>query len=373
LLFRSWAELDLKQLEENLNNIYSYVKKDIFAVVKADAYGHGSVYVSRVLENIPYIQGLCVATALEGKELREAGIRKKILILGGIFEEEIEIFNEFNLTPVVSDFNQLKNVRFLTNKSVHINFDTGMHRLGFYEENLNEIVQFIQENGIHLEGIMTHFPSADIDPDYTNRQIRSLYKILIKLRKAGIYPQFIHSQNSAGLVYKCDFCNVVRIGLAMYGEPPTEDFPIELENIMEVKARVISIKDLKKGDKVSYCGTFTAPRNMKIAIVSFGYADGLPRSLSNIGKFIINNEFVNIIGNVTMDMTIVDVSHLRDISIGDEVTIIGKGEDKEIKFSDVAKLTNTIPYEIMCRISKRVKRLVKVYGGLNGNKIQRWR
>ncbi len=357
MLYRSWAEIDLKKLKKNIENIYSYIKKDIFAVVKADAYGHSAVEISKELEKIPYIKALCVATALEGKELRENGIKKDILVLGGIFEEELEIFNEFNLIPVVSDFNQLKNIKFLQNRRIHINFDTGMHRLGFYEDVLEKVAKEIKELNINLEGIMTHFPSADIDKEFTENQIKRFREIVKRLNNFDFNLKYIHSQNSAGLVYNCNFCNAVRIGLSIYGEKPMDNYPIDLENIMSVKARVISVKNLKKGDKVSYCGTFTAPRNMRIAIVSFGYADGLPRNLSNKGRFIINGEYVSILGNITMDMTIVDVSHLKNIKVEDEVIIIGKSLSKEITFSDIANLSETISYEIMCRISKRVKRL----------------
>jgi alanine racemase len=359
LLYRSWAELDLKKLHNNVQTIFDYIKKDIFAVVKADAYGHGAVSVSKFLDRFPFVKKLCVATALEGRELREAGIKKDILVLGGLFREEIDIFNEYNLTPVISDFNQLENLYYLQDKGFHINFDTGMHRLGFYKDDIYKIIEKLKNNGIILEGIMSHFPSADVDEEFTEYQILEFKKIVNKFKSNGIGIKYIHLQNSAGLVYNCDICNAVRIGLAIYGEKPAENYPLNLQNIMTVKAKVISVKNLKKGDKVSYCGTFTAPKDMKIAIVSFGYADGLPRFLSNKGKFIINDEFVDIIGNVTMDMTIVDVSNLKNIKVDDEVIIIGKSENREITFGDVADLSNTISYEIMCRISKRVKRLIK--------------
>ena len=306
------------------------------------------------MEKIPYIKFLAVATAEEGKILKENKIKKDILVLGGILEEELECFNKYNLIPVISDFNQLKLAHKLKNKIIHLKFDTGMNRLGFYKEDIEKVINLTKE--LNIQGFMTHFPSADIDSEYTKNQIKQFYEILKKLNLKNIYPNYIHSQNSAGLTYKCDFCNLVRIGLVIYGEKPYENFPLELDNIMYIKAKLISIKNLKKGEKVSYTGSFTADRNMKIGVVSFGYADGLPRLLSNEGYLLINGKKAKIIGNITMDMTIVDLSNIN-AKIGDEVVIIGKQKDKEIKFADVAKLAQTISYEIMCGISKRVRRI----------------
>jgi len=234
-----------------------------------------------------------------------------------------------------------------------------MNRLGFYIEDIEKVINLVKN--LNIQGFMTHFPSADIDKNYTENQIKKFHKALEVLNKNNIYPKYIHSQNSAGLTYKCDFCNLVRIGLVLYGENPYENFPLKLENIMYVKAKLISIKNLKKGEKVSYTGSFTAEKDMKIGVVSFGYADGLPRLLSNKGYFLINGKKAKIIGNITMDMSIVDLSNIN-AKIGDEVVIIGKQNNKEIKFADVAKLAQTIPYEIMCGISKRVRR-IKVENG----------
>ncbi|NPA53732.1 MAG: alanine racemase [Aquificae bacterium] len=356
--YRSWAEIDLNRLEKNIENIYSFVKKDIFAVVKADAYGHGAVNVSKHLDNIPFVKKLCVATAEEGKELREAGIKKDILVLGGILPEEINIFKNYNLKPVISDFKQLALVKELSCKGIHIKFDTGMHRLGFYKDALEKIYKIIKQYSLYVEGIMSHFPSADMDKFLTQKQIAEFYSIYRFFLNKGFKIPFVHIQNSAGLVYDCPFCNAVRVGLAVYGEKPLENFPIPLLTVMSVKAKLISRKKLKKGESVSYCGTYTASRDMEIGIVSFGYADGLPRNLSNKGYFLINGKKAPIIGNITMDMTIVDITNI-DVKEGDPVLIVGKNGYREIKFSDVAKMCDTIPYEIMCRISKRVKRFIK--------------
>lgn len=305
---------------------------------------------------MPFVKILAVATAEEGKQLRENGIKKKILVLGGILKDEIDCFNKYNLIPVISDFESLNLIKHLKDKVIHLKFDTGMHRLGFYENEVDKVLQFIEKNNIKTEGLMSHFPSADIDEEFTKRQIQNFKVIVDKLK--NLNPKYIHLQNSAGLVYNCPYCNLVRIGLAMYGEKPFKDFPIKVENSMYVKSKLISVKNIKKGEKVSYCGTFKANKNMRIGIISFGYADGLPRALSNKGYVLINGKKAYIIGNITMDMTIVNLDGI-DANVGDEVVIIGKQKNEEITFSDIANLTNTIPYEIMCGISKRVKRVAK--------------
>jgi alanine racemase len=203
---------------------------------------------------------------------------------------------------------------------------------------------------------MSHLSSADIDPEYTNLQIKQFHNLLKIFKKNKINPKFTHIQNSAGIKYPCDFCNAVRVGISLYGEKPCENFPLDLEVIMTLKSKLISVKELKKDEKVSYCGTFQADKDMKIGVVSFGYADGLPRCLSNRGNLMINGQKFPIIGNITMDMTIVDITQNKNINVGDEVIIVGKYKNNEITFSEIAGICSTIPYEIMCGISKRVYR-----------------
>jgi alanine racemase len=348
---RSIAYINVANLKKNVESVYSFSKKKIFAVVKADAYGHDAEIVSKSLEPLDIVEGFCVATAYEGYLLRKVGIKKQILVLGGILKEEVDIFNEFNLIPVVSDFYNLELSQNLKSKTVHLKFDTGMRRLGFYAFDIDRIKKKIVK--LKVEGVLSHFPSADTDKEYTTNQINEFKKILTLLDTT---PKYIHIQNSAGVIYDCPFCNVQRIGLALYGEKPTPDYPIHLNPVMSVSSKIISIKNIKRGDRISYNGTYTAQKDMKTAVVSFGYADGLPRVLSNRGYVLINGERCSIVGNITMDMVVVDVSHLENVKVGDDVVIVGKSKDKQITFSDIANLSNTISYEIMCGISKRVIR-----------------
>ncbi len=351
IIYRSFAEINVDFLKDNLQKIYKLSNKKIWAVVKADAYGHGSVIVSKNIENLDFIEGFCVATPIEGKELREEGINKKILVLGGLFKEEVDIYNLYNLTPVVYDFTQIENAKFLKNNNIHIKFDTGMGRLGFCKGDIENIKKHLDY--FNVEGVLSHFPSADTNKELTNNQILMLKYILDNL---NINPKYIHTQNSTGLVYKCDFCNTVRVGIAMYGEKPSEDFPIDLKQIMTVKAKIISVKNIKKGSSISYNGTFIADRDMKIAVVAFGYADGMPRLLSNKGYVLYKGKKAKIVGNVTMDMTIIDVTDFEDVKVGDYVTVFGYDNNEKISFKEVADMVGTIPYEIMCGISKRVLR-----------------
>lgn len=351
MFFRSWAYINITNLIQNLKNIHSFSKKGIFAVVKADAYGHDAKIVSKAISELEFVKKLCVATPVEGKELREIGISKDILVLGGILDGEEELFLKYDLTPVVSTLSGLNIAKKIGIKKIHIKFDTGMHRLGFYREDIPKIKPLL--SSFEIEGVMSHFPSADTDIELTKKQIENFYTIIDEL---NINPKHIHLQNSAGIVYNCDRCSDIRIGLAMYGEKPSENFPVELNPVMSVYSKIISIKEIKKGSKISYCGSFTADRDMKVGVVAFGYADGLLRLLSNRGHILIKGKRAKILGNITMDMVMVDLSDINT-QIGDEVIIVGKSEEERITFTDIAKLTGTIPYEIMCGISKRVKRL----------------
>ncbi|MCX7760843.1 MAG: alanine racemase [Hydrogenothermaceae bacterium] len=345
--------MNLNNLIENLVNIHRFSNKYIFAVVKADAYGHDAKIVSKILEDIPFIKKLCVATPIEAKELREIGITKDILVLGGILKGEEDLFLKYNLIPVVSTFENLSIAKSSGIRKIHLKFDTGMGRLGFFEEDISFLKDVIKD--FEVEGVMTHFPSADIDVDFTEIQIKKFKDIVTSL---NIHPKHIHIQNSAGVMYNCDYCTDVRIGLSMYGEKPCDNFPIPLKNVMSVYAKVISVKHFKKGTKISYCGTYTTTRDIKAGVISFGYADGLPRLLSNKGNIIINGKKADIIGNITMDMTIVDISDI-DTKVGDDAIIVGEDGSAKITFTDIAKLSGTIPYEIMCGISKRVVRIVE--------------
>lgn len=353
MFLRSWATINIQNIIENLKNLHTFTKKGIFSVVKADAYGHDARIVSRAIQELKFVKKLCVATPLEGKELREVGVEKDILVLGGILPGEESLFTDYRLTPVISTYESLYLARQNKIRKIHLKFDTGMSRLGFYGEDIKTLRKLLSD--FDVEGIMSHLSSADTDPEFTNRQMENFQDIVNYL---NIPVEHIHLQNSAGILFPCDFCTDVRVGLSMYGEKPTHNFPLQLKGVMSVYAKIISVKDVKKGSKISYCGTFQAKEDMKVGVVSFGYADGLPRLLSNKGHILVGGKRARIVGNITMDMTMVDISQFN-VKVGEEVIVVGESDEERITFTEIANLAGTIPYEIMCGISKRVVRVIK--------------
>ncbi len=335
---RAVLTISREAIRHNVKEICKFTGKKIIAVVKSDAYGVGAEQVVPLLSEMDEVEAFAVACAEEGAELREMGVDKDILILGGVFPEELALLKEYNLTPIVSDKAHLK---VLKGESIpfHIKYDTGMGRLGFLEETITDP---------RIVGVMSHF-STPADREFSLSQVEKFKKI------ASLYPKglWVHLESSAGLIYKVPFTTHVRVGLALYGEKPLKNYPLSLKPALSLKARVISVKEVPAGHPISYGRTFVAPRKMKIAVISLGYADGLMKSLSNKGYLLYKRKRLPILGNVTMDMTVVDVSG-ADVSVGDWVEVVSESRT----FVDLAKDAGTIPYELMCNLSKRVKRRV---------------
>jgi len=335
---RAVLEIKEESIKKNVREIHRFSGKRIIAVVKADAYGIGAVVVSRILESCEEVEAFAVACPGEGRELREAGVKKKILVLGGIFREELETFLKYKLTPVVSDEEHLKAIG-KENIKFHVKYDTGMGRLGFLKKVINDK---------RVEGIMTHL-SSPADRDFSLKQIEEFSKIL------SFYPDvsMVHLESSAGLVYKVPFATHVRVGLALYGEKPLKNYPLELKPALRLKARLLSVKELPPGYPVSYSRTFITKRRTKVGVVAFGYADGLMKSLSNKGHLLYKGKPVPVIGNITMDMTMVDLTG-TPARTGDWIDIVSE----ERSFTALARDAGTIPYELMCNLSKRIERKV---------------
>ncbi len=335
---RSILKINKKALQENVKALYEFTKKKVIAVIKADGYGIGATYLAKVLENIDYVDAYAVACVEEGIELRKSGFRKKILILGGILKQEAKYIQKFNLTPVVSHSEHLKALEGLDVR-FHVKWDTGMGRLGFLEEAINDP---------RIEGIMTHL-STPSDEEFSKYQISKFERILKLYRKM---PS-IHIESSAGIVYKVPFATHIRIGLALHGEYPLTNYPINLSRVYTLKAKLLSVKKVPSNFPISYSRTYVTDKEKKIGVVAFGYADGLMKSLSNIGYLYYKGKPVKILGNVTMDMTMVDLDG-SDAKVGDYIEIVGEHQS----FTQLAKLAGTIPYEIMCNLSKRIKRVL---------------
>ncbi len=331
-------EISRKALEHNVKALYNYTKKPIIAVVKADAYGMGALHICELLEKVEEVSAYAVACLEEGIELRQAGIKKKILVLGGVLRGEGKHMKEFNLTPVVSHEEHLRALEELDIR-FHVKYDTGMGRLGFLDGVLRDE---------RIEGVMSHL-SSPLDKEFSRHQIEKFEKILQAYKGLS----YIHLESSAGIAYKLPFTTHIRVGLAIHGEYPAPDYPVKLERVYTLKAQLLSVKELPPNFPVSYSRTYTTDRRKKVGVVAFGYADGLIKSLSNVGHLYYEGRPVKILGNITMDMTMVDLDP-TDAKVGDYVEIVGPNQS----FGELAKSAGTIPYELMCNLSKRIRRVV---------------
>ena len=338
-LSRSVLTIKREAIAHNVREIHRFSGKRLIAVIKSNAYGMGVRHIAPLLWDLPEISAFAVATAEEGILIRELGYRGKILVLGGIFPEELKSFIEYELTPVVSDIEHLKVIG-SENIPFHIKYDTGMGRLGFVREFINDP---------RLEGVMSHL-STPADSEFSANQIKEFEKIVKRYEGRSL---MVHLESSAGLIYKVPYTTHVRVGLAIYGEKPLKEYPLNLKPAVSLRSRVISVKDLPENHPVSYGKTYFTKKPTRAGVVAFGYADGLMKSLSNRGTFFWKDCEVPIIGTITMDMTVVDLGDCP-VRVGDWLTVV----DERRTFGDLARMAGTIPYELMCNISERVAREV---------------
>ena len=365
----TWAEIDLKAIAYNYRQLKKAVGKDvhIMAVVKANAYGHGTVEVSSVLER-ESVDYLGVATTDEAVRLRDYGIRAPILILGSILPEEVETAVKNDITITLCSEDLIVPIRHAAKDGkkvkVHIKIDTGMGRIGvWHEEAINFIKNLQEERSIIIEGIYTHFSSAGRDDFFTNYQIDSFEKLLSKINEFDINIPLRHAANSIATVdFKRSHQNLVRPGLVIYGMYPKYNFPklIRLKPALALKTKIVYIKDTPPGRSISYGRTFITHKHTKIATLPIGYADGYDRNLSNRAEVLVKGRRAPVIGRVTMDQTMIDVGHIRGVKLGDEVVLIGKQGRDEIRAEKLARIAGTIAYEVVCSISNRVPRIYKV-------------
>ncbi len=370
-LRRAWAEIDINALIHNFNIIKSTTNAPVCAVVKANAYGHDVGIVAPILQKNG-ADFFAVSNIEEAIELRDIGITKPILILGCTPCNYINELYKYDISQCVYslDFAQelsLEAVRNNINIKIHIKLDTGMSRIGFdcRNDNLNGISDAIAAaklDGFTLEGVFTHFAVSDrnsIQEDgFTNAQYSRFKKAISLLRQNGLNPKFSHCCNSAALCLDNDkHFDMCRAGIILYGLTPSSNLklPQNFIPVMNFKSVVTQVKEIAAGDTVSYGRTFKAPKQMKVATISAGYADGYPRLLSNKGFVIINNHRANIIGRVCMDQFCVDVTDIPDVKRGDEVLLWGK----DLPIETPADMIGTINYELVCGVSSRVKRISK--------------
>jgi len=368
----TWADVDLKALEHNYIQVKRLVGKDVqvMAVVKANAYGHGTVEVSRVLEEMG-VDYLGVATTDEAVRLRDHGIKTPVLILGSVLPEEVKIARDRDITLTLCSHEILKEIKVLakneeageTKVKVHIKVDTGMGRIGVWHEGaLNFVKEVAVEKSVLLEGIYTHFSSAGRDEFFTDYQMESFERLLISIEKSWIKIPLKHAANSIATVdFKRAHLNLARPGLIIYGMYPKHTFPklIKLRPVLSLKTRVVFLKDIPPGRSISYGRTFITQRDTRIATLPIGYADGYHRGLSNKAQVLIRGQYAPVVGKITMDQMMIDVGHIRGVKIGDEVVLIGKQGHHEIRIEKLARLAGTIAYDFICAISNRVPRIYK--------------
>ena len=364
------AEIDLDALRFNAGQVRELIKGQakILAVVKADAYGHGAGPVARELESAG-VSFFGVATGEEGMELRQAGVSAPILVLTGIDPKELEGIIQNGLTPVLFDLDsarlldrQAGNLR--KNLTAHLKVDTGMSRLGIpWREWQAAVDVFRSLANIKIEGLMSHLAVAESenpeDRAFTEEQIRRFQECLDYVCKRGMQPRYIHLANSAGTTLwgKARF-NLVRPGLMLYGvhpEPGLKRF-ISLRPALCWKTEILSLKRVPAGDPVSYGRTYRCSKEKLICTLPVGYADGYSRCLSNRAEVLVRGRRAKVAGIVCMDLTMVDVSGIPGVQVGDEVVLLGKQGADEISAAEMAEWMETIPYEVFCGIGKRVPR-----------------
>ncbi len=367
---RVTALISKEAIRHNFENIKKLVPDGvkIMPAIKADAYGHGADIFAEVLEEVS--DYFAVAIIEEALELRNHGVKIPIMILGYTnpvcFKTAIE--NDIIVTILtLEDAIKMSETAQKIGKTakIHIPVDTGMSRIGFTpdEKGADEVSRIASLDNILLEGVFTHFATSDeANREFTKLQAKRFMEFRELLSFRGVTPEIFHCANSGAIMQHNEYSfDMVRPGIILYGLYPSEDVDktvLDLMPVMELRSHIAFVKTIKKGDTVSYGRTFTAEKDMKIATIPVGYADGYPRLLSNKGKVIVNGNYAPIVGRVCMDQFMVDVSHIDGTWVGDEVILIGQQNGLCVSADEIAKLTGTINYEVTCNISKRVPREV---------------
>jgi len=358
---RTWVEIDRSALRHNLKAVRKLAgKAGIMAVVKANAYGHGLEEVVRVLDG--GVEVFAVASLGEAIQLRKVLKRVPILLLSAALPSEYGEIARRGFIPTLSSVHEARLYARLAPKdaSVHFKVDTGMGRLGARPEDALPTLKAILKSGLSVHSISTHLSSADSDAGTTRRQLETFAKLLDELQLLAP-DAAIHALNSAGtMLHASEEGDLVRVGLALYGVSPLPAFQRLLRPVLSWKARVTFLHDIPKGHSISYGGTFTAPRAMKVGVLPAGYADGYPRQVSDHGATVlIGGKKCAVLGRVTMDQIMVDVSAVKGIKIGAEAVLVGKQGKEEITATEVAAKADTIPWHLFCGITGRVVYLYK--------------
>jgi alanine racemase len=362
------ARVHKNHFRENLQYVRSLTTNGSFfcPMLKADAYGHGDIELSRVCDQ-EKVNAIGVISIEEAIRLRENKIQSPILVFGSFSENIIRDIEKNKITSVISDWQQLELFQKAKSKkplAIHLKFNTGMNRKGFREEDLEKLIPIIEKTpNLKVEGVLTHLLNGEdiLEPGYSQNQMQLLQKMLRPFEK---YKPIVHAYNSAATLMtgltKDKISIGVRPGIALYGYSSLKmkrAFP--LKPVMQISSTICDIQKIRKGEVVSYGGTWKAARDSWIGIIPFGYADGYFRSLSNQAYMLVHGMKVPVVGTVCMDYCMLDVTNLMEQGVkpGDEVVILGKQGNEQITAEDIAQILKTIPYEILTSVGARIPRL----------------
>lgn len=352
---------NLRQIRERVG---SQVK--ILAMVKANGYGHGAAAIAQTLAGAG-TDAFGVATLEEGIELRRAGIRAPVLVLAGAYDDQLDEFLKHSLTPVVHDLARSTRLEQAvkqrdTTLNVQLKIDTGMGRLGFVAAECDAWIGEIKKlTALKIAGVFSHFSHADsVEGDYTRHQLEIFNRVVERLRGEQIAPALVHFANSAATItLPAAYFDMVRPGIMLYGVYPAPAMAsqISLKPVLTWQTKILQLKKVSSGTSISYGQTFITKRESLIATLPIGYADGYPRLLSNRGEVLVGGQRAKVAGRVCMDLTMIDVTDIRNVKQGDEVVLLGRQSDAEVSADQIAAWANTISYEILTSISARVPRI----------------
>ena len=377
---RCWIGVDLDAIDHNMDRIHENLTPGtmVTAVIKADGYGHGAAMIGRTLQKKDYIWGFAVATPDEAEELRGAGVKKPILMLGYVFPWHYEALIEQDIRICVfteETAREVSEAALKTGKNarIHIAVDTGMSRIGFAvsDETADAIVRIAGLPGLELEGLFTHFARADeVDDEPALRQLRPFLAFRELLKEKGVTFTLTHAANSAAsLKLPASHLDMVRVGVALYGLSPSDAVPKEtlgLKQAMSIHSRIVYVKDLPAGVPISYGGTFVTDKPTRVATIPVGYADGYPRALSNKASVLIHGKRARILGRVCMDQFMVDVTDIPDVKPGNEVVLMGRQGEGNIPAEEIGNMADRFNYELVSDVNKRVPRLYTRQGEIVG-------
>ncbi len=374
---RVCAHINLDAVHHNLEAMHSHIDPHtkIVGVIKADGYGHGAVPIAWEMEDIGYVHGFAVASVEEAMQLRNANIKKPILVLGYTFPYSYETLINQEITPTVFRSDALHELdetaaRLGVKASVHVKVDTGMSRIGIWpdEEGLGFIKEALACENLIVEGIFTHFAKADeADKTAANAQLDKFLTFVKKCEeKTGYHFPLVHCSNSAGILdMPRANLDLVRAGIVLYGMWPSDEVDknvITLQPVLSLKSHIIYIKEVQEGTPVSYNGIYITDKKTRVATIPLGYADGYPRNLTGKGYVLICGKKAPIIGRICMDQFMVDVTDIPECKEGDEVTLIGRDGEECITMEELGALSGRFNYEFACEIGKRTPRVFFRHG-----------